>query len=505
MLLRRRLLLLFVAVLVGVLGFGLAIVLVVRERDESQLRERALSVALERSTQLTTAYVDQETGERGYALTGESSFLDPYASGGRRAVELIRELEATPGASTRVRSLVAAAGDSGQRWRTQVAEHDIALRNTSGAGAAAASIASGDGKALFDDLRQRLTSLGNELLRAERAAAAHLDNVRVTLNVFLTASTIVAFVGVLVAALLIRRWVERPIEELAAEVRRVRAGSLDSAINPVGPPELALLATDIDAMRGRIRDQLAESERSREAVEQSAAVVLTLRSNLESDVGPLPDGWTVAARLRAARGVVAGDCYDVFVMKDGRLALLVVDIAGHGATEGILALRCKEVLRAALNGGADPGDAIGAAAEQLGDMGLEVFLTTLVAVIDSADGGVRYANAGHPPAFIVDADSTTELAPTGPIVGLLTPGWATHDAQLPHGASLCAYTDGLIEARARHDEFFGPERLIALLQGARCDEAPAVVKRCIDEVELFAQGELRDDVTIVVLCSPEVA
>jgi serine phosphatase RsbU (regulator of sigma subunit)/CHASE3 domain sensor protein len=504
MLLRRRLLLLFVAVLVGVLAFGIAIVLVVRERDMSQARERALSVALERSTQLATAYVDQETSERGYALTGESSFLQPYTDGGKRAARLIRELEATPGVSTNVRSLVTAVGAAGERWRVQAAERDIALRNTTGAAAAATSIASGTGKSLFDSLRARLAALGDELQRADRSATNRLDDVRITLNVLLIAFAIVAVVGVLLAAWLIRRWVERPIDELAAEVRRVRAGSLDSPINQVGPPELADLALDIDAMRGRIREQLVESERSREAVEQSAAVVLTLRSNLESDVGPLPHGWSVAAKLRAAQGVVAGDCYDVFTMKDGRLALLVVDIAGHGATEGILALRCKEVLRAALNAGAEPGDAIGAAADQLGDMGLEVFLTTLVATIDSQDGHVRYANAGHPPAYIVEEDAVRELGPTGPIVGLLAPGWSTQDAHLPHQANLCAYTDGLIETRGPDQEFFGPERLIALLQGARCDEAPAVVKRCIDEVELFAHGDLRDDVTIVVLCSPEV-
>jgi hypothetical protein len=108
-------------------------------------------------------------------------------------------------------------------------------------------------------------------------------------------------------------------------------------------------------------------------VEQSAAVVLTLRSELEPDVGKVPDGWTVAGTLRAAEGVVAGDCYDLFVTRQGDIALIVVDIAGHGATEGILALRCKEVLRTLLMSGAEPGDALETTAELLGDMGVEVF------------------------------------------------------------------------------------------------------------------------------------
>ena len=54
--------------------------------------------------------------------------------------------------------------------------------------------------------------------------------------------------------------------------------------------------------------------------------------------------------------------------------------------------------------------------------------------------------------------------------------------------------------RSPDNDFFGPERLEELLEGARCDQAPAVVKRCVDEVEAFAPDGLRDDATIVVLC-----
>jgi serine phosphatase RsbU (regulator of sigma subunit) len=113
---------------------------------------------------------------------------------------------------------------------------------------------------------------------------------------------------------------------------------------------------------------------------------------------------------------------------------------------------------------------------------------------------VRYANAGHPPAYVVREDDAVALEPTGPLVGLLAPGWHTAEAVIHPGDNLCAYTDGLIETRNDDNEFFGPERLVVLLQGARCDEAPAVVKRCIDEVELFSPDGLRDDATIVVLC-----
>jgi sigma-B regulation protein RsbU (phosphoserine phosphatase) len=284
----------------------------------------------------------------------------------------------------------------------------------------------------------------------------------------------------------------------------VRAGD-PAPIEPTGPPEVAELASDIEEMRRRMDEQRITAERAREAVEQNAGVVLALRSELEPEVGELPGGWTVAAQLRAAEGVAAGDCYDLVRLRNDRLGLIVVDIAGHGATEGILALRCKELLRASLAADVAPGDAVFATAEQLGEMGPEVFLTAFVAVVDIDDGSVRYANAGHPPAFISASDGDVELEPTGALVGLVGTGWDTASATIESGDNLCVYTDGLIEIRNADREFFGPERLRSLIRGARCEQAPAIVQRCLDEAELFAAGRIHDDATIVVLCRPGLA
>jgi serine phosphatase RsbU (regulator of sigma subunit)/CHASE3 domain sensor protein len=502
MLLRRRLLLLFVGIVAGVLGLGFAMVLTLRDRDDAQQGERRMSVAVERVAQLSTAYADQETGQRGYVLTGGvESFLDPYEHGRTEARRLVPQLQRALDAPDLRRPLDRGAAAMAA-WRRQ-AEREIGLTESGQDDVATDLVTRGTGKEMFDEVRGAQAVLAQRVQAAEDRAQQRLDDIRDTLTAIFAATVAVAVLGAVLAGWLIRRWVTRPIDGLAQEVRRVRSGALDSAIQITGPPELSSLARDVDAMRGRIRQQLVESERSRQAVEQSAAVVLTLRSELEPVVGDIPDGWTVAGRLRAAEGVVAGDCYDLFTTRDRQIALVVVDIAGHGATEGILALRCKEMLRTAITSGAAPGTALGTTAEILGDMGDEVFLTAFVAVIDTADGRVRYANAGHPPAYVVGADDIVSLEPTGPLVGLLAPGWHTAEAVIGPGDNLCAYTDGLIETRNVDNEFFGPERLVLLLQGARCDEAPAVVKRCIDEVELFSPEGLRDDATIVVLCRAE--
>jgi sigma-B regulation protein RsbU (phosphoserine phosphatase) len=340
----------------------------------------------------------------------------------------------------------------------------------------------------------------NDAQQAElRATQNRLEDLRIQLNATIGVVLGLAFATTLAAALVIRRSVTRPIERLGRAVRNARSGKV-GVIAPQGPPEIADLARDVDAMRLQMNRALYDAVRARETIEQSASVVLQLRSELATGVEELPDGWTVAAQLQAAEGVVAGDCYDVINLPPSALGLVVVDISGHGAVSGILALRCKELLRAGLRDGFEPDEAVLWAAEQLDDLGEETFLTAFVAVIDLETGDVRYANAGHPPALLCSPSHAVELGPTGPIVGLFSGSWHNASAGLDPGDTLAVYTDGLVEVRSAAGDEFGLQRLTDLVCGAAPDDAEAIVKRCIDDVTSFAPGRLRDDVTIALLC-----
>ena len=120
--------------------------------------------------------------------------------------------------------------------------------------------------------------------------------------------------------------------------------------------------TGAEAGRGRSRRDAANHQPAarrrdpaREAIEQSAILAVQVRSALASDLGDYPDGWTMAAGLRAAEGVVAGDCYDVALISPTTIGIIVLDIAGHGAQSAIAALKCKELLKAALRSDLEPG------------------------------------------------------------------------------------------------------------------------------------------------------
>jgi serine phosphatase RsbU (regulator of sigma subunit)/CHASE3 domain sensor protein len=498
----------FVVVILGVAVLGGVARSLVRERDDSAEHGRTVRIAREHVERLRAAYSDQETGERGYVISTSDDLLAPYREGRREATRLVRSLRADASDIEGIEPLLDRVVASAQRWHAQASEPEIAAVGTGNQAAALESIASGSGAALFDRLRTDLDALDRRVTDVGTTADDRAANTRRKLTVLVVVFVVLLFAGTVVAAWLIRRWVTRPIDRLVSDVRRVRAGDLDAPIRASGPPEIAELAEDIDDMRRAIDEQRLDAERARAAVEQNAAVVLALRSQLEPEVGELPEGWTTAAQLRAAEGVAAGDCYDLVRLRSGDLGLIVVDIAGHGATEGILALRCKELLRASLAAEVAPGDAVEAAAEQLGEMGPEVFLTAFVAVVNTQNGSIRYANAGHPPAFISSSERDIDLDPTGPLVGpflgATKSSWGTSIATMTPGDNLCAYTDGVIEIRNADNAFFGPERLRDLIRQSRRDAAPVIVKRCLDEAQSFSQGRMRDDATIVILCRSEL-
>src|SRR4029453_12768238 len=158
--------------------------------------------------------------------------------------------------------------------------------------------------------------------QAELSATQNrLEDLRIQLNVTIGVVLGLAFATTIAAAFLTRRWVTRPIERLARAVRNARTGKV-GVIAPQGPPEIADLARDVDALRLEMNRALFDAVRARETIEQSASVVLQLRSELASGIDELPEGWTVAAQLHPAEGVVAGDCYDVMHLGPSHLGVV---------------------------------------------------------------------------------------------------------------------------------------------------------------------------------------
>jgi serine phosphatase RsbU (regulator of sigma subunit)/CHASE3 domain sensor protein len=467
-----------------------------QRRADAAADAGALRVGLERTFRLGGAYAAEQLAARTYVLSGDQQILDTYATASSDADTLLAALADLADDHPDLAAPLAAVVEAGVRWRTEGAEPVIAARGRS-SDAADAVVADGALTDRIAELDAALTGLEEAASRLV-ADADHDEEAAGQSLVVVLVSTVVVGVAVAgTAALAIERWVTRPVDRLVAAVRSTRAGEMPP-VPTDAPRELAEVGAAIDDMRRMVIGQRDLAIRARETIEQTATVMIQLRDELAGELGDFPPGWTVAAGLVPAEGIVAGDCYDVQLISPHLLAVVVLDISGHGAGPAITALRSKELARAALRSRMEPGQALAWIQRQLGDLGDE-FLTAFLAVIDTVSGRVRYASAGHPPALLVHDDRVAALVPTGPLLAWFPAEWRTAEAILEPGGRLVAYTDGLVEARALDRTFYGQERLADLLVDASAGSADALLAATLDDLRAFRAGRVADDVTIVVV------
>ncbi|MFD0484829.1 PP2C family protein-serine/threonine phosphatase [Kineococcus sp. GCM10028916] len=400
--------------------------------------------------------------------------------------------------------------DQAAQWR-QVIDRQAKFKQGSDVTELSNSIVNAPAASAFSTLYKDLEALRTTL--DDRRSTA-LQEVRGERNQFRYVQFLVAAIALLLVPLalyLVRRWVIHPLGSLSEQLVKVGEGDLQTPIALPGPPELAAVAASAEMMRKRILDELADAVSAREALQQGQPLVAEVRDQLSAHELPVVVGWSSAAALRPAEGLLAGDWYDVLPLPDGRFAVVVADVSGHGARAGIVAIQLKRLLEAALHLSPEPDLALAMAARVFSDEA-ERFASCVVVVVDPDSGTVRYANAGHPAPLVLRRDDSvdggvrvvTELEPTGPLLSWLhldVPGsWHTETASMAPGSLLVVFTDGLTEARPTGSTVeLGIEGVLAAL-GELPELTPqALVDEALDVARRYSGGRARDDVTLVAL------
>jgi PAS domain S-box-containing protein len=200
-----------------------------------------------------------------------------------------------------------------------------------------------------------------------------------------------------------------------------------------------------------IHERKTVEARLREVYEREHTIAETLQRSLLPERLPRIEGLEIAARyLPAARGTaIGGDWYDALERPDGRVALVVGDVVGHGLRAAKFMGQLRNAFRA--YGVAEPSPAeVMARVNRLvlnGDE--EAMATVLYLVLDRETGEIRFASAGHPPPLVLAPESVHFLEGGRSVpIGAAEPGvFREATAMLPAGASLLLYTDGLVERR----------------------------------------------------------
>jgi signal transduction histidine kinase len=216
---------------------------------------------------LNTSLVDQQTGVRGFALSGEAADLIPYDRGMADEARLLAQIEGMldPG-DEGIRAALQHVRSDAQGWRTAVAAPIIAAVRSDGA-AAGQSLITPEARTRFDDLRTTVKELQQEILVLREDVAVAARRTGGILTILEIAAAVVVVLAAVILLLLLDRLVSRPVTDLATQVRKVAGGNYDLHITSKGSPELIRLAADIDAMRQQIASELAQVREARGQVQ----------------------------------------------------------------------------------------------------------------------------------------------------------------------------------------------------------------------------------------------
>jgi serine phosphatase RsbU (regulator of sigma subunit) len=200
---------------------------------------------------------------------------------------------------------------------------------------------------------------------------------------------------------------------------------------------------------------------------------------------------------------IGGDFYDYFPLDEHHIAMTVADVSGKGVPAALFMAVSRTLLRAIAQFNETPAKCIARLNDLLAaDNERTMFVTLFYAVIDTRDGSMVYANAGHNPPYILRADGRLEeLGTFGGMALAILEGNDYDDqvAKLEPGDRFFMYTDGVTEAFNPQGEMFGVPGLEALLERIRAQPIADVPARVVSDVNTFeAGGPQTDDITCLI-------
>lgn len=246
---------------------------------------------------------------------------------------------------------------------------------------------------------------------------------------------------------------------------------------------------------------LLEGQIEKKRMEEQLAVGSQIQRGLLPSEEPAIPGYELYAGYQSCFEV-GGDYYDFIRKDDGKLALVIADISGKGVGAALLMAVLQASLRALVNAVAEPAELI----RQLNKVLVassphNKFATIFYCELNPVTHELEYVSGGHNPTLLSIGDEIQELGSSGPVVGIVPSAtFRCHKVELPPGATLVLYTDGVTELNDEAGEEFGTERLAEIVREGHDEDPRWLVERVHERMVAFARSHrFDDDSTLVVL------
>jgi serine phosphatase RsbU (regulator of sigma subunit) len=311
------------------------------------------------------------------------------------------------------------------------------------------------------------------------------------------------------------------VDELASGTDHVRRGDFSHRLVVGSQDQLGELADSFNVMTGSIED-LLHQKAEKERLEQELRIARQIQMSLLPQ-GPLRlDGLSITAHCEPAREV-GGDYYDYFPLADGRVGIIIADVAGKGTSAALYMAELKGLMLSLSQLHSSPRELLIVANRIIAQhLDARSFITMTYAVADMNARTLTYARAGHCPLMYLPGSGIEDRgsgvrevqvqAPDGLVLGLKIDDGERFDSLLKErtlrlgvGDLVLLFTDGITDAMNAAGEPFGEERLAALIQEHGDLPFEELRERILREIHAFVgTTSQHDDMTLVLVKVDEV-
>lgn len=344
-------------------------------------------------------------------------------------------------------------------------------------------------------------SLGVVLPKAELLAGVN----RVTH--VMTGIGLAGFAALTAVILLLSASITRPLRALTRAARDISTGDLDQELPSTGrSDEVGELAASFSSMQTSLKahiESLTAATAARERIESELRIARDIQMGILPKIFPpfptRPE-LDVFATILPAREV-GGDLYDFFFLDDNRFCFLIGDVSGKGVPAAFFMAVTKTLIKVVAEREPDPGRILAKVNDDLAaDNESCMFVTLFLAILDTRDGRVVYANAGHNPPLLLPGGREPVWIESleEPMAGAMPDvEYGTGSLTMAPGDAILLHTDGVCEAMNTCQALFSETRLLdtATRAGASAGE---LIRTVGDAVTDWARGaEQSDDITML--------
>lgn len=267
---------------------------------------------------------------------------------------------------------------------------------------------------------------------------------------------------------------------------RERERVLAAAVIPAAPPQPVAPPPPADPERD-------------ETLHQDLAVARDIQVSLLLASSPRLPGWESSTSFLPAREL-GGDLYDFVEIAPPTWGIMIGDVSGKGIPAALHMAVARTLFRMEARNGHNPAQTLGQLNRYIIEQAPQGCITLLYAHLNTTDGSLRLANAGHNYPVLLNS-SVRELPMDGLPLGIDADyAFSESTAQLDPGDVLIFYTDGVVEAFNGAGELFSFERLRQLLDETKLRRPRSLTRQIVRAVRAFTGNTPQsDDITLVVL------